>query len=89
MCIRDRGWTAYFKYGCSSATFGYLRTYLWKQVIRWERRKHRRTAWRQLRHRYSRWPSVGEVKLFDPARVRTEWYLYRGARIPSPWPSTA
>jgi RNA-directed DNA polymerase len=84
-----RGWTAYFKHGCSSATFGYLRTYLWKQVIRWERRKHRRTAWRQLRHRYSRWPSVGEVKLFDPAGVRTEWYLYRGARIPSPWPSTA
>ena len=84
-----RGWTAYFKYGCSSATFGYLRTYLWKQVIRWEGRKHRRTAWRQLRHRYSRWPSMGDVKLFDPAGVRTKWYLYRGTRIPSPWPSTA
>src|SRR6266702_2583459 len=31
-----RGWTAYFKYGCSNATFSYLRSYLWKQVIRWQ-----------------------------------------------------
>jgi RNA-directed DNA polymerase len=84
-----RGWTAYFKHGCSSATFGYLRAYLWTQVIRGERRKHRRTAWRQLRHRYSRWPAADDVELFDPARVHTTWYVYRGARIPSPWPNTA
>jgi RNA-directed DNA polymerase len=83
-----RGWTAYFKYGCSSATFGYLRTYLWKQVIRWERRKHRRTTWRQLRHQYGRWPAVGDVELFNPARVHTQWYVYRGAQIPSPWPNS-
>jgi RNA-directed DNA polymerase len=87
-----RGWTAYFKYGCSSATFGYLRHYLWLQVIRWIGRKHRRTPWRQLRRRYSRgdgWPSHGEVGLFNPAAVRTERYRYRGAQIPSPWASTA
>jgi hypothetical protein len=29
-----RGWTAYFKYGCSSVAFNYLWAYLWKQVIR-------------------------------------------------------
>ena len=55
-----RGWTAHFKYGCSSATFGYLRHYLWHQVIRWVGRKHRRTPWRQLRRRYSKgdgWPA--------------------------------
>jgi RNA-directed DNA polymerase len=28
-----RGWTAYFKYGCSHATFSYLRSYLWKQGV--------------------------------------------------------
>ena len=84
-----RGWTSYFKHGCSSATFGYLRAYLWKQVIRWETRKHRRTTWRQLRCHYGRWPATGSVELFDPAKVRTEWYVYRGARIPSPWPNTA
>jgi hypothetical protein len=67
----------------------HLRAYLWTQVIRWERRKHRRTAWRQLRQRYSRWPAVDDVELFDPARVHTTWYVYRGARIPSPWPNAA
>ena len=36
-----RGWTAYFKYGCSSATFSYLSAYLWKQVFGWLGRKHR------------------------------------------------
>jgi RNA-directed DNA polymerase len=87
-----RGWTAYFKYGCSSATFGYLRHYLWRRVIRWIGRKHRRTPWRQLRRRYSQgdgWPTHGEVVLFNPAAVRTERYRYRGAQIPSPWASTA
>ena len=62
-CIRLnrmlRGWTAYFKYGCSNATFSYLRSYLWKQVIRWQERKHRRTAWKELRRRYGRWPADG------------------------------
>jgi RNA-directed DNA polymerase len=33
-----RGWTTYFKYGCSHATFSYLRSYLWKQVVRWQER---------------------------------------------------
>ena len=44
-----RGWTAYFKYGCSKATFGYLRSYLWKEIVRWQGRKHRRVPWKQLR----------------------------------------
>ena len=84
-----RGWTAYFKYGCSHATFHYLRAYLWKQVVRWQGRKHRRTPWKELRRRYGRWPADGKVALFDPARVRAQRYLYRGTRIALPWPSTA
>ena len=84
-----RGWTTYFKYGCSHATFSYLRSYLWKQVVRWQERKHRCTAWKQLRRRYGRWPADGGVELFDPARVRAKRYYYRGAQIPTPWPSTA
>jgi RNA-directed DNA polymerase len=85
-----RGWTTHFKHGCSSATFGYLRHYLWHQVIRWIGRKHRRTPWRQLRRRYSNgdgWPARGNVVLFNPAAVHTERYRYRGAKIPRPWPS--
>jgi len=83
-----RGWTAHFKYGCSHANFSYLRSYLWKQVTRWQKRKHRRTPWKQLRRRYGIWPTDGDVVLFDPARVRTQRYYYRGTRIPTPWPST-
>jgi len=84
-----RGWTAYFKYGCSNATFSYLRSYLWKQVIRWQERKHRRTTWKQLRRRYGIWPAHGAVELFDPARVSARRYYYRGTKIATPWPSTA
>jgi RNA-directed DNA polymerase len=64
-----RGWTAYFKYGCSNATFSYLRAYLWKEIVRWQNRKHRRTPWKQLRRRYGIWPADGHVELFDPVRV--------------------
>jgi RNA-directed DNA polymerase len=87
-----RGWTAYFKYGSSSATFNYLRAYTWKQVFGWLRRKHRRSGWKELRRRYTCdgwWPAAGEVRLFNPAGVRTRRYLYRGTQIPTPWPSTA
>ncbi len=87
-----RGWTAHFRHGCSSATFGYLRHYLWHQVIRWIGRKHRRTPWRQLRRRYSKgdgWPAHGKAALFNPAAVHTERYRYRGGQIPRPWPSAA
>jgi RNA-directed DNA polymerase len=83
------GWTAHFKWGCSSATFGYLRAYLWKRIVGWQGRKHRHATWRTLRRRYGRWPADGEVMLFDPAKVRTKRYLYRGTKIPTPWPSTA
>jgi RNA-directed DNA polymerase len=84
-----RGWTAYFKYGCSHATFSYLRSYLWQEIVRWQKRKHRRTPWRQLRRRYGIWPADGEVVLVDPARVVARRYYYRGTKIPSPWPSAA
>ena len=83
-----RGWTAYFKYGCSNATFCYLRSYLWKEVVRWQDRKHRHVPWRQLRRRYGIWPAEGGVSLFDPGRVSAKRYYYRGTRIPTPWPST-
>lgn len=84
-----RGWTAYFKFGCSNATFSYLRAYLWQEIVRWQERKHRRTPWKQLRRRYGIWPGDGGVTLFDPARVSAKRYYYRGTKIASPWPSAA
>ncbi|MCQ8775143.1 group II intron maturase-specific domain-containing protein [Streptomyces telluris] len=85
-----RGWCAYFRPGVSSATFQFLRQLVWEQAIRWIRRKHRRITWKDLRRRYCNggwWPATEEITLFNPAKVRTTRYRYRGAVIPSPWPT--
>jgi RNA-directed DNA polymerase len=87
-----RGWTAYFRFGVSHDTFRYLRAFLWRQVFGWVRRKYRRSNWKELRRRASGgrwWPTTEEVTLFDPAKVRTIRYSYRGSKIPSPWPGAA
>jgi RNA-directed DNA polymerase len=87
-----RGWCAYFRPGMSARTFSYLRFYLWGRVIGWLRRKHRRATWKELRRRYCGgrwWPSGHELRMFDPARVRTTRYPYRGVLgIRSPWATT-
>ena len=86
-----RGWCAYFRPGVSSATFSYLSYYTWQQVSRWLRRKHRRATWKDLRRRYGDdgwWPASDERSLFNPAKVSTTRYRYRGAVIPTPWPTT-
>ncbi|MGC7101833.1 group II intron reverse transcriptase/maturase [Amycolatopsis lurida] len=86
-----RGWTTYFRPGVSSTAFNYLRAYTWRRVMGWLRRKHRRTTWKQLRRRYCPdgwWPAIGTTRLFNPGAVTTTRYRYRGATIPSPWPST-
>jgi len=86
------GWCAYCRPGVSSATFQYLSSYTWSQVMKWLRRKHRRITWKNLRRRYCGggwWPVGEERTLFNPGKVRTTRYRYRGAAIPSPWPTTA
>jgi RNA-directed DNA polymerase len=86
-----RGWTTYFRPGVSSKAFDYLRAVAWRQVIRWLRRKHPKTTWKQLRRRYCNggwWPADGQESLFNPAAVRTTRYRYRGTKILTPWPST-
>ena len=55
------------------------------------RRKHRRTKVRDLRRWYCGggwWPASEDRVLFDPAKVGTTRYRYRGAKIPSLWPAT-
>jgi RNA-directed DNA polymerase len=84
-----RGWCAHFRPGVSSATFAYLSAYTWARVIGWVRRKHRRITWKQLRRRYCAggwWPGTTERVLFNPAKVPTTRYRYRGAAIPAAWP---
>jgi RNA-directed DNA polymerase len=84
-----RGWCAYFRRGVSFKTLQYVRGFLWKQVIAWIRRKHRRITWKDLRRRYCGgrwWPQGEDTVLYNPVEDGTRWYSYRGARIPSPWP---
>ena len=81
-----RGWCVHFRPGVSSATFAYLSAYTWARVIGWLRRKHR-----QLRRRYCAggwWPGTTEWVLFNPAKMPTTRYRYRGAVIPAAWPVT-
>ena len=83
-----RGWTNYFRYGVSHATFEYLRAFVWRRVIAWLRRKHPAATWKEIRRRYldsGWWPREGAVTLFNPAAVATIRYRYRGAAIPTPW----
>jgi RNA-directed DNA polymerase len=85
-----RGWCTYFQPGVSSRTFRYLRAFAWRRVLSWLRRKHPRMNWKQLRRRYCQggwWPAAASVALFDPGRMRTTRYRYRGAAIPAPWAS--
>lgn len=83
-----RGWCAYFQPGVSSSTFCWLGHLAWWQVIGWIRRKHDRITWKQLRRRYCGggwWPITARGRLFEPGRVSTTRYRYRGTRIPTPW----
>ncbi len=82
------GWANYFRHGVSKASFDYLRAFTWHRVVRWLRRKHRR-SWKWLRRRYlpGWWPTDGRVRLFNPASVAVTRYRFRGTRIPTPWSS--
>ena len=66
-----RGWTAHFRPGVSSAAFGFLRAFSWRQVVGWLRRKHSRMNWKELRRRFLAggwWPTAGKMVLFNPFR---------------------
>jgi RNA-directed DNA polymerase len=85
-----RGWTGYFRYGVSKATFDYLGQFTWNRVLRWPRRKHPKASWGWLRRRYLPrwWPTHGKTELLRCGWVTVSRYRYRGAQIPSPWTVT-
>ena len=81
-----RGWTNYFQYGVSKATFGYLQHFTWMRVVKWMRRKHHRSSWNSFRSRHmgNKWLIADDgVILFDPREVSVTRYRYRGSKIPS------
>jgi len=78
-----QGWCAYFRVGVSSATFSYLRHYMWRTVWNWLRRKHPKSTWKQIRRSCCDggwWPATKDRALFDPGAVTTRWYRYRGSK---------
>ncbi|WP_406249692.1 group II intron maturase-specific domain-containing protein [Streptomyces cyaneofuscatus] len=86
-----RGWCAYFCPGVSGVAFCYLSHCAWMRVTRWIRRKRPGVTGKQFRRRCDGggwWPVTEEVELFDPARVSTTGYRYRGKVVPAPWPTT-
>jgi RNA-directed DNA polymerase len=87
-----RGWTVYFRHGCSKQTFGYLNHYTWHRVVGWLRRKRCRATWKSIRRRYMRAvtartlvPHDDGIALFNAASVPVTRYRYRGTKIDNPW----
>jgi RNA-directed DNA polymerase len=75
----------------SAATFADLANYTLDRFMRWARRKHRRVTVKTIRRRYCNggwWPTTPEIGLFNPDKMRTTLYHYRGTAIPTPWPAT-
>jgi RNA-directed DNA polymerase len=81
------GWAAYFRYGASKRTFSYLGYYAWWRMIYWLRRKHPHLTWKQTRRRYYGTNRICEdgLTLYNPAKMRVERYLFRGAKISTPY----
>ncbi|MCB0974779.1 MAG: group II intron reverse transcriptase/maturase, partial [Actinobacteria bacterium] len=84
-----RGWCNYFRHGVSSKTFGYLDHFTWWRIFGWLRKRHRGLSKGALVRRFlPRWQvRDGNIVMFRPRDIAIERYRYRGARIPTPWPS--
>jgi len=82
-----RGWAAYFRYGASKRTFSYLGYYAWWRMMLWLRRKHPGLTWKQARRRYYGADRISDdgVTLYNPAKMKVERYLFRGAQIGTPF----
>jgi RNA-directed DNA polymerase len=75
----------------SAATFADLTNYTLDRIMRWARRKHRRITVTTIRRRNCTggwWPTTPEIGLFNPDKMRTTRYRYRGTAIPMPWAAT-
>jgi RNA-directed DNA polymerase len=89
-----RGWCNYFRFGVSSATFGYLDKFVWRRITGWLRKRHKGINWRSLYRRFLTGPprgvpAEGEEILLRAQQVKTQRYRWRGTRIPAPWTSGA
>ncbi|MGH3266234.1 MAG: group II intron maturase-specific domain-containing protein [Trebonia sp.] len=89
-----RGWCNYFRFGVSSATFGYLDRFVWRRITGWLRKRHAGINWKTLYRRFLNGPPRGRpaeegVLLFRAGRVEIIRYRWRGTAIATPWTSDA
>jgi RNA-directed DNA polymerase len=86
-----RGWCTYFRHGVSSRTFNYLDHVAWWRVVGWLRKRHHGLNWGTIRRRFLPGWEIrdGNTTLHRPRAVAITRYRYRGARIDTPWASTA
>jgi RNA-directed DNA polymerase len=84
-----RGWCNYFRHGVSSQTFSYLDYFTWWRIFSWLRKRHVGLNRGTLVRRYLPGWKIrdGHIEMFRPQAIAIERYRYRGARIPTPWPS--
>jgi RNA-directed DNA polymerase len=84
-----RGWCNYFRHGVAARTFGYLDHFTWWRIFHWLRKRHIGLNRGTLVRRFLPGWQVrdGRVELFRPRAVAIQRYRYRGAKIPTPWPS--
>lgn len=88
----QRGWANYFRHAVAKHTFERLQYFVWWRVVNWVMHRHR-MRWKQLRrqlHGPQGWKPIvlGDIKLFNIAKVAVTRYRWRGSLIPSPWPVT-
>lgn len=85
-----RGWTYYFRHAIAGRRFSFLRYFTWRRFVAWQRELHR-WGWTKVKRWLQRpdgtWRTIWAegVVLFDPTKVRIEYYRYRGTRIPNPY----
>jgi RNA-directed DNA polymerase len=86
-----RGWCTYFRHGVSSKTFQYLDHFVFWRVVGWIRKRHHGLNWGTIRRRFlPSWEIRDDgAMLYRPREREITRYRYRGARIETPWASTA
>jgi RNA-directed DNA polymerase len=86
-----RGWCTYFRHGVSSRTFNYLDHFTWWRIVGWIRKRHHGLNWGTIHRRFLPNWEIHEdnTTLYRPRAMAITRYRYRGARIDTPWASTA
>jgi RNA-directed DNA polymerase len=87
------GWRNYYRYATQACReFSRLDKWIWERVGRWLRKKHRKTSWRTLRHRFTtnargqrlRWAD-GSKRLRLLREGGTMRYPHRSIEKPNGW----